>query len=46
MALNIETLDTDQALAHLDNAIGCLQRLLAHSRAGRPKGTVHALRTA
>jgi hypothetical protein len=46
MALHVETFDTDQALAHLDDAIGCLRRLLAHSRAGRPSGTVHTLRSA
>jgi hypothetical protein len=44
-ALDLETLDTDQALAHLDDAIGCLQRLLSHSKRGT-NGTVHTLRTA
>ncbi len=28
-----ETLDADQALLHLDDAIACLRRLLAHGRA-------------
>ena len=41
MALNVETFDTDQALAHLDDAIGCLRRLLAHSKTGRQAATVH-----
>ncbi len=46
MALHLETFDTDQALAHLDDAIGCLRRLLAHSKSGRPTATVHKLRSA
>jgi len=46
MALNVETFDTDQALAHLDDAIGCLRRLLAHSKTGRQAATVHTLRSA
>jgi len=32
-ALYDETLDADQALAHLDDAIACLKRLWAHGRA-------------
>jgi hypothetical protein len=46
MALDIEAFDTDQALAHLDDAIGCLQRLLSHSKTGRQTATVHTLRSA
>jgi len=46
MALNIEVFDADQALAHLDDAIGCLQRIVAHSKTGRPTTTVHKLRSA
>jgi hypothetical protein len=32
--LNEENLDADRALLHLDEAIFCLQRLLAQGRAG------------
>jgi hypothetical protein len=32
VALYDETLDADQALGHLDDAIACLQRLWAHGR--------------
>jgi hypothetical protein len=46
MALHVEAFDADQALAHLDDAIGCLRRLVSHSKAGRPIATVHALRSA
>jgi hypothetical protein len=46
MALNLESFDTDEALAHLDEAIGCLQRLLSHSRTGRQPATVHRLHSA
>jgi hypothetical protein len=46
LALDIETFDTDQALAHLDDAIGCLQLLLSHSKTGRQSATVHTLRSA
>jgi hypothetical protein len=46
MALHLETFDTDQALAHLDDAIGCLRRLVAQSRTSRPNATVHTLRSA
>lgn len=33
IALDDETLDPDQALAHLDEAIACLKRLWAHGSA-------------
>ncbi len=33
IALYDETLDADQALIHLDEAISCLKRLWAHGRA-------------
>jgi hypothetical protein len=33
-----ETLDADQALLHLDDAIACLRRLLAHGRADGQSG--------
>jgi hypothetical protein len=33
IALYDETLDADQALIHLDEAIACLKRLWAHGRA-------------
>jgi len=46
MALHLETFDADQALAHLDDAIGCLRRLVAQSKSGRPTATVHTLRSA
>ena len=46
MALCLETLDTDQALAHLDEAIGCLKRLVASSKSGRQAAAVHKLRSA
>ena len=46
IALSVETADTDQALAHLDEAIGCLRRLVAYNLASQPSRTVHALRTA
>jgi len=36
IALHDETLDADQALIHLDEAIACLKRLWAHGRAARP----------
>lgn len=36
IALYDETLDPDQALIHLDEAIACLKRLWAHGRAPRP----------
>ena len=32
VALHADTTDTDDALTHLDEAIGCLKRLLSHSR--------------
>ncbi|HUW73259.1 MAG TPA: hypothetical protein VMW05_04385 [Methyloceanibacter sp.] len=32
VALYDESLDADQALAHLDDAIACLQRLWTHGR--------------
>lgn len=33
--LSDESLDADQAILHLDDAIACLQRLLAHGRAAQ-----------
>ena len=35
VALHTDTTNTDDALAHLDEAIGCLKRLLSYSRYGR-----------
>jgi hypothetical protein len=35
MALFNESADAERALAHLDEAIDCLKRLLAHGRAAR-----------
>lgn len=35
IALHDETLDADQALIHLDEAIACLKRLWAHGSASR-----------
>lgn len=46
MALDIEAFDADQALAHLDDAIGCLKRIVSHGKSGRPTATVHKLRSA
>jgi hypothetical protein len=46
IALDLESFDTDQALAHLDDAIACLQRLLAHGKTRRHSATVHTLRSA
>lgn len=46
IALDLESFDTDQALSHLDDAIACLQRLLAHGKTGRQTATVHTLRSA
>jgi len=38
-SLHDESYDADQALAHLDEAIACLKRLLAHGRTnGRATG--------
>jgi hypothetical protein len=42
-----ETLDADQALLHLDDAIACLRRLLAHRPAdGNADGSNPGLRSA
>ncbi|ODR96714.1 hypothetical protein AUC69_14055 [Methyloceanibacter superfactus] len=41
-----ETLDADQALLHLDDAIACLKRLLAHGRTLDGNGSHSGLRTA
>jgi hypothetical protein len=38
LALFDERYDTDQALRHLDEAIDCLKRLLAHGRATQSNG--------
>jgi hypothetical protein len=46
LALDIEDFDADQALAHLDDAIGCLRRIVSHSKTGREPATVHKLRSA
>jgi len=39
IALFDESADTESALAHLDEAIACLRRLLTHSRAARLNGS-------
>ena len=39
IALHDDTLDADQALIHLDEAIACLQRLWAHGSARRNAAT-------
>jgi hypothetical protein len=41
-----ETLDADQALLHLDDAIACLRRLLAHGQATKGNGSRPDLRSA
>jgi len=38
LALFDESYDTDRALRHLDEAIDCLKRLLAHGRAAQTNG--------
>jgi len=38
LALFDESYDTDRALRHLDEAIDCLRRLLAHGRATQANG--------
>lgn len=38
LALFDESYDTDRALLHLDEAIDCLKRLLAHGRATHTNG--------
>jgi hypothetical protein len=38
LALFDESSDADQALLHLDEAIDCLKRLLAHGRAKQTNG--------
>jgi hypothetical protein len=45
LALFEESYDTDRALAHLDEAIFCLKRLLAHGRATHTGGTAPRLRS-
>ena len=39
LSLDDKGYDTDRALAHLDDAIGCLQRLLAKGREPRAAAT-------
>ena len=46
VALYDETLDADQALRHLDDAISCLKRLLAHGQASHGNGHGPVLRSA
>ncbi len=46
VALYDETLDADQALLHLDDAISCLKRLLAHGQASHGNGHGPVLRSA
>jgi hypothetical protein len=46
VALYDESLDLDQALLHLDDAISCLKRLLAHGRASHSNGHGPVLRSA
>jgi hypothetical protein len=46
IALGDDTLDADQALLHLDDAIDCLKRLLAHSRRGTTSNGSVSLRSA
>jgi len=46
VALYDETLDADQALRHLDDAISCLKRLLAHGRTSHGNGHGPVLRSA
>jgi hypothetical protein len=46
LALFDETYDTDRALRHLDEAIECLKRLLAHGRTTHAGGTRPGLRSA
>jgi hypothetical protein len=46
LALYDESYDTDRALHHLDEAIDCLKRLLAHGRAAQTNGTHARLRSA
>jgi hypothetical protein len=45
-ALYDEDYDADRALLHLDEAIDCLKRLLAHGRASNGNGTGATLRSA
>jgi len=45
LALFDESYDTDQALAHLDEAIFCLRRLLAHGRTTHAGGGAPGLRS-
>jgi len=46
IALYDETLDADQALLHLDDAISCLKRLLAQGRTSHANGQGPSLRSA
>jgi hypothetical protein len=46
VALFVDQVDADAALSHLDDAIACLRRLVAHSRPARPHGSHQTLRTA
>jgi hypothetical protein len=44
IALEDRNLDPDRALAHLDDAIGCLQRLRAHGQAGKEEAAAEGAR--
>ena len=46
LALFDENYDTDRALRHLDEAIDCLKRLLAHGRSRQANGVRADLRSA
>jgi hypothetical protein len=46
VALFDDTYDADQALLHLDEAIFCLKRLLAHGRTSNGNGARSGLRSA
>jgi len=46
LALYDESYDTDRALRHLDEAIDCLKRLLAHGRTTQTNGARADLRSA
>jgi hypothetical protein len=46
LSLDDESYDADRALLHLDEAILCLKRLLAHGRASYVTGASAGLRSA
>lgn len=44
IALDDRNLDPDRALAHLDDAIGCLQRLWVHGQAAKEEAAAERAR--